>query len=112
MVSTYIYAVQEAVFSAAEQKQGSLMDLMPMVVMMMLATYFIFLRPQQKKDRERRDMLAGLSKGDHIVTTGGIQGKIIFVDESKVVLKVSDDPVVKIEFVRSAIAHVVQDEEK
>ena len=112
MLFHYIPAVQEVVLSVAEPSASPFGAMMPMLIMMMVVMYFIVLRPQQKKDRARRDMLDALSKGDEVVTSGGIHGKIVGVDESKVVLKVSDEPLLKLEFARSSIAFVVQDESK
>ena len=86
--------------------------MLPIFMMMIFAMYFVMIRPQQKRDRERRAMLDGLSKGDEVVTMGGIHGKIVGLDETKVVVRISDEPVVKIELVRSSISHAVQDDPK
>lgn len=111
MLYNYIPMIQEALIAQAEGGGGSGSPFNPMFIIMIIAVmYFIMIRPQQKKDRERRDLLASLSKGDLVVTQGGIHGKIVGLDETKVVLKVSDDPVLKLEFVRSSIAFIVVDE--
>ena len=68
--------------------------------------YFLLIRPNQKRERERRAMLESLAKGNHVVTNGGICGTIVGLNEKTVVLKVSDDPVTKIEFLRSSITQV------
>jgi len=68
--------------------------------------YFLMIRPQQRREKERRQMLAALAKGDRVVTTGGMCGTIVGLNEKSVVLRVDDDSNVKIEFVRSAISHV------
>ncbi len=75
-----------------------------MLVMFFAIMYFLIIRPQQKRERQRREMLESLSKGDEVVTTGGICGTLVGLNESHVVLRVDDNT--KIEFVRSAIAQV------
>ena len=73
--------------------------------------YFLLIRPNQKRERTRREMLASLSKGSKVVTSGGICGTILGLNEKTVVIKVSDDPVTKMEFLRTAISQVAAGEE-
>jgi preprotein translocase subunit YajC len=77
-----------------------------MMIAMFAVMYFLTIRPQQKREKERREMLAALSKGDRVITNGGILGTIIGLNDRSVVLRVSDDPVVKLEFVRAAVSKV------
>ena len=73
--------------------------------------YFLFIRPNSKREKERQSMLGSLSKGDGVITTGGIHGKVIGLTDKTVVLKVSDDPALKMEFSRTSVAAVVAEEE-
>jgi len=73
--------------------------------------YFLLIRPNQKRERTRREMLASLSKGSKVVTSGGICGTILGLNEKTVVLRVSDDPITKMEFLRTAISQVATEEE-
>lgn len=66
--------------------------------------YFLLIRPQQKQKREREQMLRGIKKGDRVVTTGGLLGTIVGLNEDTVVLKIADQ--VKVECLRSAVAGV------
>jgi preprotein translocase subunit YajC len=87
---------------------GSPMSMMPLMMMMVVLVgvmYFLQIRPQQKRDRERNELLASLAKGDRVVTTGGICGTIVSVNDSHVVLKVDDN--CKVEFIRQAVAYKV-----
>ena len=68
--------------------------------------YFLIIRPQSKKQKETKRMLAALKKGDRVVTAGGIRGTVTSLRDDVVVLKV--DTNTKIEFNRSAISSVVQ----
>lgn len=68
--------------------------------------WFLMIRPEQKRKKERLEMLAALAKGDEVITTGGVCGTIVGLNEKTVVLRVSEDPPVKIEFVRGAVTRV------
>jgi preprotein translocase subunit YajC len=83
-----------------------------MMVMLFAIMWFFMIRPNQKRDRERRDMLASLSKGDRVVTSGGMRGTIVGLDDSTVVLKISEDPLTKVEFLRQAVAQVTPKDSK
>ena len=61
----------------------------------------------QKREKERQRMLSSLSKGDRVITSGGILGTIVGLTEKSAVLRVSDEPPLKIEFLRGAISRVV-----
>lgn len=67
--------------------------------------YFLIIRPQKKRDKEAKDMVASIAKGDKIVTIGGIHGTVVAVREQTVVIKVDDNS--RIEFTKSAISSVV-----
>ena len=69
--------------------------------------YFMMIRPNQKRDKERREMLAKLAKGDKVITTAGICGSVIGLSDKTVVLRVSEEPNVKMEFLRGAISQVI-----
>lgn len=82
--------------------------MLPMILVMWL---FMF-RPNQKREKERQTMLAGLSKGDKVITSSGIIGNIVGVSEKTVVLRVSEEPAVKMEFLRASVSRVVPKDEK
>jgi preprotein translocase subunit YajC len=82
-----------------------------MLILFIAIFYFLLVRPNQKREKERRDMLAKLAKGDRVLTSGGIMGTIIGLTEKTAVLRISDEPPVKVEFARGAISHVVSKEE-
>ncbi|HHX22437.1 MAG TPA: preprotein translocase subunit YajC [Thermoanaerobacterales bacterium] len=66
--------------------------------------YFLIIRPQQKRDKDRRNMLSNLSEGDDVVTIGGIYGRILNIKEDVITLDVGDK--IKIKVTRSAIGNV------
>lgn len=67
--------------------------------------YFLIIRPQNKRQKETKQMLENLKKGDRVVTIGGIRGTITSLKEDAIVLKVDDTT--KIQFSRSAISSVL-----
>jgi preprotein translocase subunit YajC len=88
--------------------QGGLGEMVPMLLMMggvFAVFYFLIIRPQRKKQKESKEMLNALKKGDKIVTIGGIRGSIQDVKEKTIVIKVDDNT--KIEFTKDAVSGVV-----
>ncbi|WP_019533518.1 preprotein translocase subunit YajC [Paenibacillus ginsengihumi] len=71
------------------------------LVLMFVVLYFLLIRPQQKRQKERNQMLNALQKGDKVVTIGGLHGTIVELTDDTVVLRVND--VTKLTFERSAI---------
>ncbi len=67
--------------------------------------YFMILRPQQKRQKEREKMLTAVKKGDKIVTSGGIHGKVTSVDEKTVLVEVDNNVTLKME--KSAVSVIV-----
>lgn len=60
------------------------------LLLMFVVFYFLLIRPQQKRQREVRDMQAALQKGDMVVTIGGLHGQIDAIDEDTVIIVVED----------------------
>ena len=76
--------------------------------LVILVFYFLILRPQNKKQKELKQMLAALKKNDRVQTIGGIRGVIannLKEGDTTVILKVDDN--VKMEFSRSAISGII-----
>lgn len=88
---------------------GQLISFMP-ILLMFVIIYFLIIRPQQARQKQVAAMLKALKKGDRVLTTGGIYGTVMGVDEVKAVVKISDDT--KVEFAKSAIVQVVTEDAK
>jgi preprotein translocase subunit YajC len=73
-----------------------------------LILYLLMIRPQQQRQKKLNEMLKQLKKGDRVVTTGGIIGTVVGLDEAKTVLKIADD--VRVEFTKSAVVQVLGEE--
>ncbi len=70
----------------------------PLILMgaMFAIFYFLLIRPQQKKNKEHRQMLSNLRKGDRIVTSGGIHGRITGMDEHTLTVQIAEKVRVKV----------------
>jgi preprotein translocase subunit YajC len=67
--------------------------------------YFFMIRPQQKKQKEQKELLGNLKKGDQVVTIGGIHARIYTVEEATVTLEL--DKGVKLTVEKSAISRTI-----
>ena len=85
----------------AENASGGLLNMLLLFVAMGLLMYALLIRPQQRRDKEHRDMLARVEKGDQIVTTGGIHGKVTGIADD--VLTVEIAPNVRVKLSRSCV---------
>jgi preprotein translocase subunit YajC len=75
------------------------------IILIFAVMYFLILRPQQQRQKQIDSMLKTLKKGDRVLTSAGLYGTVVDVDERKAVLKIAND--VKVEFAKSAIVQVV-----
>lgn len=80
---------------------GGLISTLIMFGAIFLIFYFMIIRPQQKRAKEREKMLESLEKGDKVITTGGIYGTISGIEDKTVLLQIADN--VKIKLDKSAI---------
>jgi preprotein translocase subunit YajC len=76
-------------------------------VLMIVVFYFLLIRPQQKREKDRQKQLKALEKGDRVLTRGGIFGTVVGVkgEENIAIVKISDD--VKVEVAISTLDNVV-----
>lgn len=82
----------------------TLMQIVPFVLIFVIM-YFLMIRPQQKRQKEHQEMIKNVRRGDQIVMTGGLIGKVAKVtDDNEVELEIADN--VKVRVSRNAIADV------
>jgi preprotein translocase subunit YajC len=74
---------------------------------MFVVIYLLILRPQHKKQRQQKEMIDALKKGDKIVTSGGIHGTIVGVKEKEGILVVQVAKDVRIEASRGSVSRLV-----
>ena len=89
--------------------EGSLISTLIMFAMIIAIFYFLILRPQQKRQKEREKMLGGVKKGDKVVTAGGIHGTVAGLDDKTILVQIADN--VKVKLDRSGITQVLREGE-
>jgi preprotein translocase subunit YajC len=75
--------------TAAADPTGGLMGLMPMILMFVVL-WFLMIRPQMKKSKEHKLMIEALAKGDEVVTSGGLLGRVTKVSDSYVHIEIAE----------------------
>jgi len=74
---------------------GALVGMLP-IILMFVILYFLMIRPQMKRQKEHRNMVSALSKGDEVITSGGMLGRITQVSDNYITIEVAtlaDKPV-------------------
>jgi preprotein translocase subunit YajC len=101
------YAMGTAGGGAASGGGGGLLGtpLVPIILMLGIMWFFL-IRPQQKKQKEHRAMIDNLKKGDRIVTSGGLIGKVTGVSEATLTVEIADRVRVKVN--RGSVAGLAQ----
>jgi len=74
-----------------------------------LIFYFMIIRPQQKRAKERQKLLESIKKGDKVITSGGMYGTVAGLDEKTVLLQIADT--VKVKLDRGSIATIISEPE-
>ena len=90
---------------AAGQGAGGFGGLIP-IVLMFVIFYFLLIRPQQKRNKEHKEMITNLKKGDRIITNGGIYGRITGLDETTLTVEIADR--VRVKVVRGNVSALAQ----
>jgi preprotein translocase subunit YajC len=88
---------------------GGLMSTLIMFALIIGIFYFLILRPQQKRQKDRQKLLEAVKKGDRIVTASGLHATVAGLDEKTVLLQVADHT--KLKFERSAVATILKEGE-
>ena len=86
LFATIAFAEGEAAQAQAGGAGALISSFFPLILMIAIF-YFLLWRPQQKKEKKFREMLAALQTGDKIITSSGIEGKVISVKDEDVVLE-------------------------
>lgn len=80
-----------AATTTATPSTGGAMQLLPMLVIFMVFMYFFVIRPQNKRAKIHKNLMSSLTKGDEILTNGGLVGKIAKLNEDYVHLMIAKD---------------------
>lgn len=83
---------------------SGLMSFLPLIIIFIIF-YFLLIRPQSKRAKEHREMVAKLAKGDEVVAGGGILGRVTDVSETYLTIEVADGVAIKVQ--RHAVTQVL-----
>ncbi|WP_068075941.1 preprotein translocase subunit YajC [Novosphingobium lentum] len=104
ITSSLLSVLSAAATSAAPAEPPAWMQFLPLVAMGFIF-WFLILRPQMRRQKDTQAKIAGLQKGDQVVTAGGLVAKVIKVDDTYVDLELG--PNVRVKAVRSTIGDVI-----
>ncbi len=90
------FFISDAMAQTAAGQPSTFMSLLPMIVLFAVF-YFLLIRPQQKRQKEHKNMVEGLAKGDEVVTMGGVLGKITKVEDNFVTLEIASGMEVRLQ---------------
>lgn len=83
--------------AAAQQAGSGLWSMVIMFVLIFAVMYFFMIRPQKKQQKAIEEMRKALTKGDKVITAGGIYGTIADIDETSVLIKVDGDVKIRVD---------------
>ena len=89
--------INQAWAQGAGASPGSGMESMLLIVVMFVVLYFLMIRPQMKRAKEHKGMIEALQKGDEVVTTGGVLGRINRINENYVTLEVASNVEIQVQ---------------
>ena len=90
------WLIQDAYAQGAAPGGDSLLSLLPLVLIFVVF-YFLLIRPQNKRQKEHKEMVAALSVGDEVVTAGGVLGKVTQLTEQFATVEVASGVEIKIQ---------------
>ena len=102
----FAQAASGAAAKPADPRIALLLQILQFVPIFVII-YLLLIRPQQQRQKKLDQLVKGLKKGDRVLTTGGIIGTVIGVDDTRAVLRIADD--VKVEFAKSAVVQVLEE---
>ncbi len=91
----------------AEGAQGGGFAALVPIILMFVIFYFLLIRPQQKKAKAHQEMVNNLKKGDRIITSGGIYGRITNIDDQNATVEIADK--VRIKITRGSVGSLAQE---
>lgn len=90
------------------QGSSSIMTFLPLILLFAVF-YFLLIRPQQKRAKQHKTFMEGLKKGDTVVTSGGLYGKITGITDDAITLEIAEK--VRVRVTKSSIAEYVKGEQ-
>jgi len=96
------------VLAQAAPEGGALMGMLP-IVLMFVILYFLMIRPQMKRQKEHKNLVANLAKGDEVLTSGGMVGKVTKVTDTYISVEIAElaDKPVEVLMQKTSVATVL-----
>jgi preprotein translocase subunit YajC len=99
------FLIASAMAQAGAPQQPSMLGTFIPLILIVVIFWFLLIRPQMKRNKQHRELVAGLSNGDEVITAGGMLGRVTSVGESFVTVKLADD--VEVQLQKHSVAQVV-----
>lgn len=100
-----MFFISDAHAEAAPAATGGGTEMLVMIGIFFAIMYFMIIRPQQKRQKEHKSLMDSLSKGDEVVTNGGMMGKIKGVGDDIIRIELAENVVIKVQ--KHAIASIL-----
>ena len=92
-----MFLISDAMAESPSGPLGGGLEIFIMIGIFFAIMYFMIIRPQQKRSKDHRKLIESLSKGDEIVTSGGVLGKILKVGDNSVTLEIAEGVAIKLQ---------------
>lgn len=89
--------------TTANESAGSPFGTLLLIPIMLVVMYFLVIRPQRNEEKKRKEMIASLTKGDQVITSSGIHGKVVEVKEAEGEVTLAIAPNTNVTFVANTI---------
>ena len=96
----------------AQAGPGSPVPMILLMVGIFAVFYFLMIRPQKQKDKQRRETIAQMKKGDRVITIGGIHGEVVGLKDKTMILRVDPDSGATLKMNRSAVHRVLGEDDE
>ena len=83
---------------------GNLLSALALPLLLLVILYFLLIRPQQRRQKQHKEMVEGVKRGDTVVSSGGLIGKVTKVADNELHIEIADN--VKVKIVRGMVADV------
>lgn len=105
MENFFNFFVSEAIAQEGGASGGDMLQALFFPILLLVVFYFLLIRPQQKRAKEHKQMVEALKKGDEVVTSGGVLGKILDVGENFILVEAGEGIQLKVQ--RQAVSAVM-----
>jgi preprotein translocase subunit YajC len=116
LLATFVLFAEDAPAGGggnAQQPGGSILSMLPIFALIMVAFYFLMVRPIRQQEKQKQALLAAMKKNDKVVTQGGIIGVVANINDKQdeVTLKIDENANVRLRVTKSSIVRVITPEE-